>query len=274
MSEAEPYRDHPGPSPAATAAPAPALVRRFGDYVLFYAGLALFGLTCLLWSLPASVLYRLLPRGRGVALGQYAIMTGFRSFLAVMEVCGLFRCDLEELDALRQEGGIVIAPNHPCLLDAVLVISRLPRVVCITKASLWDNLFLGGGVRLAAYIRNDAPVTLVKRAVGELRAGHQLLIFPEGTRTAHAPVDSFKAGFAVMARASGVPVQTVFLESNSAYLGKGWTLFRKPRFPLVYRARLGRRFTATEDTRQFVADLEQYYRAELELTPQAPTRPA
>ena len=56
-------------------------------------------------------------------------------------------------------------------------------MVCITKASIWDNWFLGGGARLAGYIRNDAPVNLIRRSVAELRAGHQLLVFPEGTRT-------------------------------------------------------------------------------------------
>ena len=50
------------------------------------------------------------------------------------------------------DAGIVIAPNHPTMLDAVLIMSRLPRVVCITKAALWDNWALGGGIRLAGYM--------------------------------------------------------------------------------------------------------------------------
>ena len=66
-----------------------------------------------------------------------------------------------------------------------------------------------------------------------------------------------------MARRAGVPVQTVFLESNSGYLGKGWGLFRKPEFPLVYRARLGRRFDVPADIAAFSAELEAYFRTEL-----------
>ena len=64
---------------------------------------------------------------------------------------------------------------------------RLPRVVCITKATIWDNMFFGGGVRLAAYIRNDAPLPMIRRAAQAVRDGSQLLIFPEGSRTAHGP---------------------------------------------------------------------------------------
>jgi 1-acyl-sn-glycerol-3-phosphate acyltransferase len=205
--------------------------RRLGSYAMFYAGLFLFGLFCLLWSLPAGMLYRIMPRPLGARCGQFAIMAGFRLYIAVMVRLGIFRCDLGALDALHQAGPLVIAPNHPSLLDVVLVASRLPRVVCITKPSIWDNPFLGGGARLAGYIRNDAPLNMIKRAIDELRDGHQLLVFPEGTRTVHRPVDPFKGGFLLMARKAGVPVQTVFIESNSGYLGKGWPLFRKPELP-------------------------------------------
>jgi 1-acyl-sn-glycerol-3-phosphate acyltransferase len=194
-------------------------------------------------------------------------MAGFRGFIAAMQAMGIFRCDLTALDALRDAGALIVAPNHPALLDAVLVISRLPRVVCITKASLWDNWFLGGGIRLAGYIRNDTPLTLVKQARRELRAGHHLLIFPEGTRTVAPPVNAFKAGFLLIARQAGVPVQTVFIEGESRYLTKGWSLFRKPDLPLVYRARLGRRFEVPRDLHGFNAELERYFRTEL--TPRA-----
>ena len=234
---------------------------RVVSYVLFYAGLASFGVICLAWSGPAWLLIRLLPRARGARLGQFAIMTGFRLFIWLMEAMGVFRCDLSALDELRADGGIVIAPNHPALLDAVLVISRLPRVVCIMKPSVLENPFLGSGARLASYIRSDGPLKLIRAATAELRAGHQLLIFPEGTRTSSPPIGRFRGGFLLMARQAGVPVQTVFLESNSRYLAKGWPLFRKPELPLVYRARLGRRFDVpAADLGAFTVELEAYFR--------------
>ena len=108
-----------------------------------------------------------------------------------------------------------------------------------------------------------ASLTLVKLARKQLRAGHQLLIFPEGTRTVTPPVNEFKAGFLLIARQAGVPVQTVFIESDSRYLSKGWSLFRKPDLPLVYRARLGRRFEVPRDLHAFATELEDYFRREL-----------
>ena len=231
--------------------------------VAFYAALAAFGATCLLWSLPASLLYRVLPRRVGEPLGQFGITAGFRWLLWMMRALGVVRVDLSPLDALRDEGSLVVAANHPTMMDAVLLISRLPRVVCITKASLWDNAFLGGGVRLAGYVRNDAPLPMIRRAAAAVREGRQLMVFPEGSRTARPPLDRFSRGFAVTARAAGVPIQTVLIEADSSYLRKGWPLFRRPDLPLVFRVRLGERFAMGRDPEVFVERLEAYFRREL-----------
>ncbi|RAI58319.1 lysophospholipid acyltransferase family protein [Roseicella frigidaeris] len=266
-----------GPSPtgpastdtlATGAGTAPAAGRAKGLAALYYGiafhlCLLVFGLTSLAWSLPAGLLHRLLPRRWGEPLGQAAIATGFRFFLGVMRLTGVLRADLSALDALRREGGLVIAANHPTMLDAVLLVSRLPRAVCITKASLWTNPFLGGGIRLAGYVPNDAPLGMIRRAATAVQGGRQLMIFPEGSRTRQAPVDAFHRSFAVIARATRAPVQTVLIEAESPYLRKGWPLFRRPALPLVFRVRLGRRFEPVADPDRFVARLESHVRAEL-----------
>jgi 1-acyl-sn-glycerol-3-phosphate acyltransferase len=238
-------------------------VRYIVEYPLFLFGLIAFGLGCLLWSLIASVLYRLLPAEQGRWIGQTGITRGFRGYLTVMEALGLFRCDLQALDSLRDAGPMVIAPNHPSLLDIVVVSSRLPKVVCITKAALWDNVFLGGSVRLAGYIRNDSPLRLVKQGVLSLKSGQQLLVFPEGTRTEYGVVGELRGGFLLMARRAEMPVQTVFLEYESGFLGKRWPLFRKPPLPVVIKARLGRRFMVPAGIQDCLADLATEYQESL-----------
>lgn len=229
----------------------------------FYFCLAVFGLSCLVWSLPASLIYPWLPKGRGRRVGQFGISYGFRWALWVMRGTGVLRADLSALDGLRHESGLVIAANHPTMLDAVLLISRLPKVVCITKAKLWDSLFLGGGIRLAGYVRNDAPLAMIRDAAEAVRRGSQLMIFPEGSRTVHPPIDPMHRSFAVLARAAKAPVQTVLIEADNPYLSKSWPLLRPPVLPLVFRVRLGRRFEVGADPQAFLAGLEQYFRAEL-----------
>ena len=233
------------------------------EYFVLYGGLLFFALICLAWSLPAGVLRHLLPRRIGERIGQYAIMLVFRTYLLVVRASGLVKCDLSELDVLRGES-LIITTNHPALIDVVLIGSRLPRIVCVLKANLLDNPLLGGGASMAGYIRNDSTGNLIRRAAAATREGSQLLIFPEGTRTVMHPINPFKGGFGLVAQKAGVPIQTAFIETNSPFLGKGWPLWKKPVFPLVYRVRLGKRFDASGDVKTFVANLEEYFRQELQ----------
>lgn len=230
---------------------------------LFYACLLLLGLILLTGSLLSVVLDRLLPRDAGRHLGRWMISRSFRAFMTLCTVLGLMRLDLKALDVLNDERGLVIAPNHPSMLDALLIVSRLPQTCCIMKSDLWDNIFLGAGARLARYIRNDSVKRMIRLAAADLRAGGKLLMFPEGTRTVRLPVNPLKGGVALIAQTVQAPIQTVILETNSAYLSKGWPLFRPPAFPLVYRARLGQRFEAPQEVQQTLDTMQHYYENEL-----------
>jgi 1-acyl-sn-glycerol-3-phosphate acyltransferase len=238
-------------------------IRIAGEYVIFYALLAMFGLSGLAWSLAATVLRLFLPAARSERIGQWLVMAGCRMYVALMRASGLLRCDLHEIDALRVGPAVIIAPNHPSLLDAILMLSRLSRVVCTAKPEIWDNPLLGSVVRLAGYIRNRAPSVLIRNGVRQVRSGRHFLIFPEGTRSKTFPVGNFKGGFALIAKKSGAAVQTVFIDTNSGFLGKGWPVYRKPEFPLVYRVRLGPRLAVNGDVHQAAQSLQQYYAQEL-----------
>jgi 1-acyl-sn-glycerol-3-phosphate acyltransferase len=235
------------------------LLKRLYEYFVLYAGLLLFALICLVWSLIATVLGPILPRRVGEPLGRFAIMAGFRFYLDVLRLTGIVKLDLKALDALRDEHALIVAPNHPSMIDVVLIASRMPNLVCIMKASIWDNLLLGGGARLAGYIRNDAPVNMVRLAADAVSKGTPLLIFPEGTRTVTPPVNEFKAGYGLIAKKARAPIQTVFIDTNCRFLGKGWPLFKLPEFPLIYRVELGARFEAQEDVKGLIAAMEEYY---------------
>ncbi|MEK6664785.1 MAG: lysophospholipid acyltransferase family protein [Pseudomonadota bacterium] len=233
------------------------------DYLVLYLGLVWLGVVCLAWTPLALIAYPLLPKPWGQALGRYVIMAGFRLYLASLSLSRRCSFDLEALDTLRDEASLIIAPNHPCLLDAVMVISRLPNVACVLKADLMNNLFLGAGARLARYIRNDPVRRMVQIAAEDVAGGSHLLLFPEGTRTINDPVNPLKGSIALIAHHAGVPVQTVLIETDSKYLSKGWSLFRKPPMPIHYRLRLGRRFDPPQHTHDFMAELEHYFAHEL-----------
>jgi 1-acyl-sn-glycerol-3-phosphate acyltransferase len=237
--------------------------RRSYELAAFYLLLALFGLASLSWSLIAALLYVVLPARHGEPLGQKAMMLVCRFYIAAMRASGIIRCDLGALDLLRDQPPLIIASNHPSLLDAILIISRLPNVACAAKAPIWNNLLFGGAARLAGFVRNDSPAKLVRGAVRQLEAGRHFLIFPEGTRSSAVPIGPLKGGVALIAKHAGVPVQTVLLESNSGFLGKGWPLLRAPEFPLTYRARPGLRLHADGAPQSMVRALDGYFRQAL-----------
>lgn len=243
------------------------VLHRLYEYFALWFGLGLLGAITLTWSTLSVPLYYLLPKRVADPLGRWAITTGFRIYLGALSLIGACRFDYTELDKLRGEGPLIIAPNHPCLLDALMVISRLPDLACIMKAEIVDNIFLGAGARLAGYIRNDAQLSMIKQSVAELKRGRPLLIFPEGTRTTRWPVNVCKGTTALIASRANVPVQTLFIEADSPYLTKGWPLFRRPQMPITYRFRLGQRFSPPDKAGPFTEELEQYFIQELRNSP-------
>jgi 1-acyl-sn-glycerol-3-phosphate acyltransferase len=233
------------------------------EYVVAYAVLTLLGVICLLFSAWALLMYPLLPRRVGTAAGRFGIMAGFRVFSWALTMTGAYRLDLSALDSLRESPPVILAPNHPSLIDALLILTRLPNIACVMKAELLGNIFLGAGSRLARYIPSDQPRQMIKDAVADLREGGVLLLFPEGTRSTRDPLNPLKASIGVIAKHAGVPVQVAIIETDSPYLRKGWPLLRRPNLPITYRVRLGRRFDPPVDVNSFMSALEREYTQQL-----------
>lgn len=233
------------------------------EYVAMIIGLGGLALVCLLWLPCALILNPLLPRRLGQPLGRAMISFGFRFYLRLLSLFCACRFDLKEIDQLRDKGPLIVAANHPSLLDAVMIVSRLPNAVCVMKASLMDNLLFGAAARLARYIRNDVGLEMILKSREALEQGAHLVIFPEGSRTLNFPVDACSPSVGLIASRSKSPVQTLLIEFSTPYLGKAWPLFRRPSLPLRCRIRLGRSFPPPANLQVFTSELETYFRSEL-----------
>ena len=230
------------------------------DCATLVFGLGLLSVILLSWAPCAWILRRLRPADGG-RFGRRVNRACIRFYLRALEAVGAMHFDIGALDVLEtsDDGPVIIAPNHPRLLDAFLVVSRLSNVVCIMKQDIDDSVFLGQAARLAGYISNDSAVQMIRDSVRTLKRGNHLLLFPEGTRTVREPVNPMTGAVGLIASRAGVPVQTVFIECDSPYLRKGWPLMRRPRLPIHYRVRLGQRFDPPDDARAFATMLEQYF---------------
>ena len=233
------------------------------ETIAMVIGLGGLALLCLLWLPCALILNPLLPRRLGQPLGRSMISFGFRFYLRLLSLFCACRFDLKEIDQLRDKGPLIVAANHPSLLDAVIIVSRLPNAVCVMKASLMDNLLFGAAARLARYIRNDVGLDMILNSREALEQGAHLVIFPEGSRTLNFPVEACSPSVGLIASRSKTPVQTLLIEFSTPYLGKAWPLFRRPALPLRCRIRLGRRFPPPANLQIFSSELEAYFRAEL-----------
>jgi 1-acyl-sn-glycerol-3-phosphate acyltransferase len=242
----------------------PRLLKILYEYFALYSSLALLGLICLTWSLFAVPLYLILPRRIGTAVGRRGIMAGFRLYSWSLWITGTYRLDLRAIDSLKAGPPLILAPNHPALIDALLILTRHPNLVCVMKSQLMNNVFLGAGSRLAGYVRNEPSRQMIKESVAHLQAGAVLLLFPEGTRTTRAPINPLAGSVGLIAKYAKVSVQTLLIETDSPFLSKGWPLFKRPELPITYRVRLGERFDPPSDVGAFTKKLDQYYRQALE----------
>lgn len=264
--------------PIARAEPPPSLAPETGyapppaggpvAYVLQMAALISFFTLSLTTSLFCGLLHLLAGRWISPAAGQEIVGAVFRFWLACSTHTGVFDVQFREVEKLRAARGIIIAPNHPSLLDAFILISLVPDTVCIMRADLMKNPFYAGAAQLAGFVANDTGPALIRQGVEKIQQGRNLLIFPEGTRTTDASVNSFKTGFALIAAKSGAPVQTVLIERNGRYLGKGASFLDPAPPPIAYRFHLGEKFTplAGESAHEFTERLHGYFLGRLENT--------
>jgi 1-acyl-sn-glycerol-3-phosphate acyltransferase len=234
------------------------------EYFALYSSLTLLGLICLSWSVFALPLFYVLPQQLGTAVGRRGIMSGFRIYAWSLSITRAYHLDLHAIDSLREGPPLILAPNHPCLIDALLILTRHPNIVCVMKAALMRNVFLGSGSRLARYVKNESSRQMVKESVAHLHDGGILLLFPEGTRTLREPINELVGSVGLISKYAQVPVQTLVIETDSPYLSKGWPLFRRPSLPITYRVRLGKRFDPPSDVAAFTAELDRYYRQALQ----------
>lgn len=187
------------------------LASRFWRLIATAASFTLFGAVALILSAGLIIVLSLAPIKRSLKrhYTRYSIMLTARFYVYCLCGLGVLKVKFENMHLLNHPGALVIA-NHPTLLDAVLLMSVMPRTNFIIKASVANNPFLSIIVSMAGYIpNNELGIALVKKASAALKSGETLMIFPEGTRTDLEQGMSFKrsaANIALQANCTILPV--------------------------------------------------------------------
>jgi len=125
--------------------------------------------------------------------------------------------------------GTVYVANHPTLVDATVILSRLPDAICAMKPSLMRNPFTGPAAIAAGYVVFGKTVDGVRDAAAKVAAGKSFLIFPEGTRTPDGTVLGPMAhGFLMSAERARAPVELIVVRASPGLGRKGRPWWRLP----------------------------------------------
>ncbi len=132
-------------------------------------------------------------------------------------------------------GAAVYAANHGSALDIFVVFGHLPvdfRIVYKRSLSLlplvgW-SIWLGGHIPIDRSNAFRARRSL-RAAAARVRAGTNVVVFPEGTRSPDATVHPFKRGSFKLALEAGVPVVPVSLVGVKDVVPRGLASLRPGR---------------------------------------------
>jgi 1-acyl-sn-glycerol-3-phosphate acyltransferase len=186
-------------------------------------------------------------------------------YLALLEKWNVVRVEFRGFEDCGDWRGSVLAPNHPSIIDAVALISRVPGLDCVMNSRLLRDPVMGGAAKLCGYVRNDAPVRMLRTCQDRLASGSNVLIFPEATRTLTPPLGPFRQGYALAAIRAGAPIRTIFIECDSLYFGRDFSFFRPAPCPMSFRITAARVFPAApgDDARVLSAEIAAYFRDNL-----------
>lgn len=125
-------------------------------------------------------------------------------------------------------GPALIAAKHQCMLDTIVPFAMLPDACLVMKKQLTRIPYYGWyalKTRMVVVDRDAAAQALRKLVADagvQLARGRQLLIFPEGTRTAPGAAADYKPGVAGLYRDLKVPCTPVATNSGVHWPAHGF----------------------------------------------------
>jgi 1-acyl-sn-glycerol-3-phosphate acyltransferase len=199
---------------------------------------------------------------------QWMLRSMTRGFLLGIRVLGIMHIRYDGVESIPKDRlsiKPILVANHPNLLDVFLFYKKLPRLTCIYKASLKKTLIQNSMGEQLGFISNENPKQMIRQGAECVRAGEQLVIFPEGTRTDTWPLNELKLGAIGIARRADVALQTVVIHSASNFLAKKQPLWKPPILPIYVRVELGAVFHPSDypSSRALSRAMADYFKAQL-----------
>jgi 1-acyl-sn-glycerol-3-phosphate acyltransferase len=167
----------------------------------------------------------------------YAFLRGLMRLMTVTYLFGLFK--VVGAGNVPRTGPLIICPNHSATLDPPMVPAFLPRgdTWSMAKSEYFKHPLSNWIFR--AYhafpvVRHTADRAALKWSFDLLKAGHALIIFPEGTRIESGLLGPPEPGAGFLAQKAGCPVLPVGLTGTRECLPKGARWPRRTRVSITF----------------------------------------
>jgi 1-acyl-sn-glycerol-3-phosphate acyltransferase len=158
-------------------------------------------------------------------------------------------------------GGVIIASNHISYNDPPVVGSAVPRELhFLAKEELFRNPVFGALIRSYNAMpvkRASGDLGAMRKAMGLLKAGGAMIMFPEGTRSLSGRFLKPKPGMGMIAVMAGARVVPAYVAGTNDLAAAFW---RKR--PLVVR--FGEAFDPAEIRSRCASDKEAYQQVSAE----------
>jgi 1-acyl-sn-glycerol-3-phosphate acyltransferase len=154
----------------------------------------------------------------------YAFLRWFMRAVTRTYLIGLVH--VNGVENVPRKGPVIICPSHSGTLDPPMVPAFTPRSDSWNMAK--SEYFKGGIVEFLfrqyhafPVVRHTADRVALKRSFDLLKAGHALIIYPEGTRVESGVLAKPEPGAGFIAQKAGCPVVPVGLSGTRECLPKG-----------------------------------------------------
>jgi 1-acyl-sn-glycerol-3-phosphate acyltransferase len=177
--------------------------------------------------------------------------------------------------------GRIVAPNHESFYDIFVVFHVLPmRFSFLAKRNLFRIPILGWSMTAAGFVPVDRGehrrgTAIIDTSLRRLGRGSSLVVFPEETRTRTGELLPFKAGAALLAIRSGLPLQPLGIAGTFGILRRGGFTITPSEIVVavgepipVEGLTIRDRGTLTDELRQRVAALREEARGALAYNPE------
>lgn len=146
------------------------------------------------------------------------------SFLIKSFLRLIFRIRIHGAENFPMDGPVIVALNHKSNWDGPIAALMLPRTLCFMAKKILFKIPIVSAVLKRAHAipvnRNGFDIAAIKAAMGALRAGKGIGIFPEGTRVFTAERPRAKSGAVMMAEKTGAPIVPVGIRGDYRLFAK------------------------------------------------------